>query len=268
MIVSRPPRASTRSRRPSRSAARLEPRRAMISKAEGVDRLAHARSSPSVAGAGARERVEPAQVDRSSRPPAGRCRARRRRRWPERRAAPRPSAAARRDRRPRASPGRSAARAAPSPRARACTARAISSRERMSGGGIRVRRLPGELQAERERDQVLVDAVVKVTLDRATICIRGQDESPPRGAELLELHPQSVELPLHVDLPSPQRDHLLPPDLGSCPSSRCPASSGPASLADGRASIALAPPAATVVRSVRRCLASWHAASPSDDRRA
>ena len=46
---------------------------------------------------------------------------------------------------------------------------------------------------------MLVDAVVKVTLDRSTICIRGQDESPPRGTELLELHTQSVELPLHVE---------------------------------------------------------------------
>ena len=105
--------------------------------------------------------------------------------------------------------------------------------ERMERGGIRGLGLPGELQAHSERDQVLVDAVVKVTLDRSTICIRGQDESPPRGTELLELHTQSVELPLHVDLPSPQRDHLPPPDLGSSPSSRCPASSGPASLVDG-----------------------------------
>ena len=80
---------------------------------------------------------------------------------------------------------------------------------------------------------MLVDAVVEVTLDRATIGIRSQDEPPARGAKLLEFHPQSIELPLQVDLPGPQHDHLPPPDCGSSRSSPCPASSWPASLVDG-----------------------------------
>ncbi len=81
--------------------------------------------------------------------------------------------------------------------------------------------MPGELQGNRERDQVLVHAVVQITLDHAAVGIRGQDEPLPCCAQLLDLDAQSIELLLHVDLPSLQFDR--PPSLTaeSCPSSPC-----------------------------------------------
>jgi hypothetical protein len=80
--------------------------------------------------------------------------------------------------------------------------------------GVVALRLAGELQAHSESDQVLMDPVVQVTLDRATIGIRRQDEPSARRAKLIELHAQSVELSLHIDLPSLQRDRLPPLDVG------------------------------------------------------
>ena len=85
--------------------------------------------------------------------------------------------------------------------------------ERRQRGGIRALGLPGELQAHGERDQVLMEAIVKLTLDRATIGVRGEDEPPARSTELLELRTQSVELPVRIDFRCPQRDHLPPPCL-------------------------------------------------------
>jgi hypothetical protein len=73
-------------------------------------------------------------------------------------------------------------------------------------------RLRGELEADREPDQALVDTVVQLSLDPAAVGIRGQDEPPARRVKVVDLRVQSRELPLHVDLPSLQLDRLLPPD--------------------------------------------------------
>jgi hypothetical protein len=54
-----------------------------------------------------------------------------------------------------------------------------------------------------------VHAVVQITLDRAAVGIRGQDEPFPRCAQLLDLDPQSIEL---LFLPSLQFDRPPRPD--------------------------------------------------------
>ena len=240
--MSRPPRASTRPRRPSRSVVEPIPG-AVISnvRVSTVSRTWIDVGAPAPAPS---ERVEPRQVDRHHglrRVAAGRGHVDPGRNARSGRGRAKQCGQVARFERRRVDPLREPRRLLEP----VVHGTGHLGEERRQRGGIRVLGLPGELQAHSERDQVLVDAVVKVTLDRATICVCGQDESPPRGAKLLELHPQSVEIPLHVDLPSPQRNHLPPPYLGSSPSSRCPASSGPASLADGGGHRARSP-AATV----------------------
>ena len=59
---------------------------------------------------------------------------------------------------------------------------------------------------------MLVRTVVQITLDRAAVGIRGQDEPLSCCAQLLDLDPQSIELLLHVDLPALQIDRPPSPD--------------------------------------------------------
>ena len=66
---------------------------------------------------------------------------------------------------------------------------------------------------------MLVHAVVQITLDRAAVGIRGQDEPLLGCAQLLDLDPQSIELLLRVDLTSLQLTDLLGLTAESCPSS-------------------------------------------------
>ena len=49
--------------------------------------------------------------------------------------------------------------------------------QRVDGCGVGVCRSPGELQGGRQGDQVLVHAAVQLTLDRAAVGIGGQDET-------------------------------------------------------------------------------------------
>ena len=60
--------------------------------------------------------------------------------------------------------------------------------------GIGVHRLSEELEIDRERDEQLMYAIVKVALDAAAVGIRGDDEPFPRCAQRLDLDPQSIEL--------------------------------------------------------------------------
>ena len=60
-------------------------------------------------------------------------------------------------------------------------------------GGIVVRQLARQLEVHRERDQVLLRAIVEVALDRAAVCVGGQDEPLAGRAELFDLEAQPVE---------------------------------------------------------------------------
>ena len=69
--------------------------------------------------------------------------------------------------------------------------------------------MSGKLQVDRECDQVLLYAVVELTLDLASVGIRGDNEPLERCAQLLDLDAQLLELPLHVELFGLQVDRLL-----------------------------------------------------------
>ena len=60
--------------------------------------------------------------------------------------------------------------------------------------GIRGRRLSEELEIDGERDEQLMDAIVKIALDAAAVGIRGDDQPFPRCAQRLDLDAQSIEL--------------------------------------------------------------------------
>jgi hypothetical protein len=77
----------------------------------------------------------------------------------------------------------------------------------MNGGRIAAFGLHGELEAHGERDEVLVDAVVKLALDRPALGIRGQGKPSPGRAEIFRLGTQPVELLLCL-WPSLQGDRL------------------------------------------------------------
>ena len=67
-------------------------------------------------------------------------------------------------------------------------------KERLRAAGSESDQLAGELELDRERDKVLLHAVVQVTLDRATVGIGGQNEPRPRRAQLGDLGAQPLEL--------------------------------------------------------------------------
>ena len=55
--------------------------------------------------------------------------------------------------------------------------------ESPGGRRIGVRCLCRELHLDRERDEVLLDAVVEVALDRTSVGISGEDKAPQRGTQ-------------------------------------------------------------------------------------
>ena len=103
--------------------------------------------------------------------------------------------------------------------------------ERLRRGGIGVRQLARELQVDRERDQVLLRAVVEVALDPAAVGIGGQDEPLPGRAQLLDLEAQPVErLPAALDVPNLQVIDLLLEDYRKLSVIEPAPSRGPAPL--------------------------------------
>jgi hypothetical protein len=59
---------------------------------------------------------------------------------------------------------------------------------------IRVDQWAGELQLDREGDEVLLHAVVQFTLDRPTVGVAGQKEPRPRRAQPGDLRAKTLEL--------------------------------------------------------------------------
>ena len=92
---------------------------------------------------------------------------------------------------------------------------------------------------------MLVHTVVQITLDRAAVGIRGQDEPLSSCAQPLDLGPQSIELIApRLDLPSLQFYRPPGPDCPRLSVTAAAGSSGPA-LPDGMAAscrIRLPPP--------------------------
>ncbi len=72
--------------------------------------------------------------------------------------------------------------------------------ERLGRRGIGVRRLPSELQIDCERDEVLMHAIVQVTLDAAAVGIRGHDEPLPDSRSSSTSARSRSSSSLHVDL--------------------------------------------------------------------
>jgi len=60
--------------------------------------------------------------------------------------------------------------------------------------GIGVHCLSEELEIDRKRDEQLMYAIVKVTLDAAAVGVSGDNEPFPRLAQRLDLDPKSLEL--------------------------------------------------------------------------
>ena len=94
--------------------------------------------------------------------------------------------------------------------------------------GVSVRKL----QADSERDQALLHAVVQSALESLALGISGNEESLSRRAQLRQFELEAVDrLPQRLDVLTLQRDP--PPGrvaAVSCPSSRPAASSGPPPL--------------------------------------
>jgi hypothetical protein len=70
--------------------------------------------------------------------------------------------------------------------------------------------LTSALQVDRQADEVLLQAVVKLLFESATISIGGQDEAIPRSPQLLDLELEAVERFLqNLDFSGFQGDALL-----------------------------------------------------------
>ena len=82
--------------------------------------------------------------------------------------------------------------------------------------GIVVGELAREPHAHRERDEVLLRAVVQVALDRAPLGVAGLDDACARGAQLVGLAAHLVErlLKRRVELDVVQRETDLARELG------------------------------------------------------
>ena len=66
--------------------------------------------------------------------------------------------------------------------------------QRLRGRRICVDQWVGELQLDRERDEVLLHVVVQVALDRASIGVGGKNEPYPGRAQLDNLRAEPFEL--------------------------------------------------------------------------
>jgi hypothetical protein len=66
--------------------------------------------------------------------------------------------------------------------------------ESLRGYWIRVDHWTGELQLDRERNEVLLHAVVEITLDRATVGIAGKNEPRQGRAQLVDICAELLEL--------------------------------------------------------------------------
>jgi hypothetical protein len=67
-------------------------------------------------------------------------------------------------------------------------------KECLRASWIRVDQWAGELQLDREGDEVLLHAIVQFTLDRPTVGVAGQKEPRPRRAQPGDLRAKTLEL--------------------------------------------------------------------------